>query len=55
MAGGKSFIAHDRDATRGTSGGPLLIQQGDGWAVIGINVGAMVGANLSLPMAAFAN
>jgi protease YdgD len=52
-AAGKLFIAHDCDATRGTSGGPLLVRQGSGWAVIGINVGAAAGANLALPSTAF--
>jgi hypothetical protein len=55
LAGGKLFIAHDCDATRGTSGGPLLIQRGSGWAIIGINIGAAVGANLAVPATAFAN
>jgi protease YdgD len=55
MAAGKPFIAHDCDATRGTSGGPLLMRQGSGWAVIGINLGAAAGANLALPATAFAN
>jgi protease YdgD len=54
MAAGKPFIAHDCDATRGTSGGPLLVRQGGGWAVIGINLGAAAGANLALPATAFA-
>jgi protease YdgD len=55
MAAGKPFIAHDCDATRGTSGGPLLMRQGGGWAVIGVNIGAAAGANLALPATAFAN
>jgi protease YdgD len=55
MAEGKPFITHDCDATRGTSGGPLLVRQGGGWAVIGINLGAVAGTNLALPSAAFAN
>jgi protease YdgD len=55
MAEGKPFIAHDCDATRGTSGGPLLVRQGGGWAVIGINLGAVAGTNLALPSAAVAN
>lgn len=52
---GKPFIAHNCDATRGTSGGPILMKQGDGWLVIGINVGAAVKANFALPASAFAN
>jgi protease YdgD len=55
MAAGKPFIAHDCDATRGTSGGSLLMRQGSGWAVIGINIGVVRGANLALPATAFAN
>lgn len=55
MAAGKLFIAHDCDATGGTSGGPLLVRQGGGWAVIGINIGAAAETNLALPATAFAN
>jgi hypothetical protein len=40
------------DATRGTSGGSLLVQQDSGWAVIGINIGVAHGANLALPATA---
>lgn len=54
MVAGKPFIAHDCDATRGTSGGPLLVRQGGGWAVIGINIGATAGAKLALPATGFA-
>jgi protease YdgD len=55
MAAGKSFIAHDCDATRGTSGGPLLVRQGGGWAVVGINIGAAAGANLAVSAIALGN
>ncbi len=55
MAGGQPFIAHNCDATRGTSGGPLLVRQGSGWAVIGLNIAATAGTNLALPARAFAN
>jgi len=54
MAAGKPFIAHDCDATRGTSGGPLLMRQDGGWTVIGINIGAAARANLALSAAASA-
>jgi protease YdgD len=54
MAAGEPFIAHDCDATRGTSGGPLLMRQGGGWAVIGINLGAAAETNLALPATACA-
>ncbi|HEY1794528.1 MAG TPA: trypsin-like serine protease [Stellaceae bacterium] len=53
-AADRPFIAHDCDATRGTSGGPLLLRQDGGWAVIGINIGVTPGANLALPARAFA-
>ena len=43
-----AFVAHDCAGTRGTSGGPLLVRQGDGWAVLGINIGAGTDANLAL-------
>ncbi len=55
LAADRPFIAHDCDATRGTSGGPLLVRQGEGWAVIGINIGATPGANVALPAKAFAH
>jgi protease YdgD len=55
VAAGQPFIAHDCDATRGTSGGPLLLRQGEVWAVIGINIGATPDANLALPARAFAH
>jgi len=55
MAAGEPFIAHDCDATRGTSGGPLLVRQGGGWALIGINIAAAAGTNLALPATTFAN
>ena len=55
MVVGKPFIAHDCDATRGTSGGPLLIRESGRWAVIGINIGAAAQTNLALPTAALAN
>lgn len=52
---GKAFITHDCDATRGTSGGPLLMQQGGRWIVVGINVGATAATNLAVPTTAFEN
>jgi protease YdgD len=54
-AGSAVFITHDCDATRGTSGGPLLIKRAGGWSVVGINVAAGIRANLALPTAAFTN
>ena len=47
-AGGSPFIAHNCEGTRGTSGGPLLVEQDGGWAVAGINVAAGRGVNLAL-------
>lgn len=50
---GQRFIAHNCDATRGTSGGPLLVRDGGVWSVFGINLGAAAAVNLALPAAAF--
>lgn len=55
MVAGKPLIAHNCDATRGTSGGPLLVRHGGSWAVIGINIGAAAGADLAVPATAFGN
>jgi protease YdgD len=55
MIAGKPFIAHDCDATRGTSGASLLVQQNSGWAVIGINIGVARGANFALSATALGN
>ncbi len=59
MAAG--LLAHDCDATRGTSGGPLLVREGDGrgddWAVAGVGVAAAREAerrNFVVPAARFA-
>jgi protease YdgD len=53
MVGGMALIAHDCDATRGTSGGPLLMRLRGNWTVIGINIGATASANLAVPASAF--
>jgi protease YdgD len=50
---GKPLIAHDCDATRGTSGGPLLMRQASGWVVVRINIGVTTGASLALAATAF--
>ena len=50
--GGGRIIFHDCAGTRGTSGGPLLARQGEGWAVLGINIAAGRRANLALLPAA---
>jgi protease YdgD len=49
---GGMLIAHDCAATRGTSGAPLLVRQGGGWAVLGINLAA--GREMNLALAASA-
>lgn len=48
LPSGGAFIVHDCEGTRGTSGGPLLVRQGDGWAVLGINIAAGRTNNLAL-------
>lgn len=35
-----ALLRHDCSATRGASGGPLLVRQDDGWAIAGIAVAA---------------
>ena len=45
---GTAFVRHDCAATRGTSGAPLLVRQGDGWAVVGINIAAGSQTNVAL-------
>jgi protease YdgD len=43
-----AFVTHDCAATYGTSGAPLVTRQGDGWAVVGINIAAGRELNLAL-------
>ena len=50
LNGGAVFITHDCDATRGTSGGPLLVERNGSWAVVGINIAAGPQANFALPV-----
>lgn len=45
---GGTWIAHDCSATRGTSGGPLLVRDGDRWVVLGINIGGGPTTNIAL-------
>lgn len=56
VAGG--MILHDCDATRGTSGGPLLVREGGGWRVVGLGVAAGPAGgqarNYAIPVASFA-
>jgi protease YdgD len=51
MINGERLLAHDCSATRGTSGGPLLMERGDRWEVVGINIAVTPRANLALPAA----
>ena len=49
----RPLLRHDCTATRGTSGAPVLVQDGkDGWRVIGINVAGFDGqiGGLSVPV-----
>lgn len=45
------LIRHNCAATRGSSGGPLLVRQGDGWAIAGIAAGAQRQARGGLAVA----
>lgn len=51
---GPALLRHDCAATRGTSGGPLLVRDGNGWAVAGVSVAATAGGNIAVAAAAFA-
>lgn len=56
LGGGAGLLVHDCAATRGTSGGALLVRSGAGWAVAGIGVAGGNGAerrNLAVPAATF--
>lgn len=56
LGAGPGLLVHDCAATRGTSGGALLVRSGAGWAVAGIGVAGGTGAerrNLAVPSAAF--
>lgn len=48
IPGGGAFLVHDCEGTRGTSGGPLLVRNGAGWAVVAIAIGAGRAENLAL-------
>ncbi len=48
LPAGGPFITHDCAGTYGTSGGPLLVRQGGGWAVVAIAIAAGRGQNLAL-------
>lgn len=47
------MLKHDCDATRGASGGPLLVRTEQGWGVIGMAVAAGGSTNLGLHVSAF--
>ena len=52
---GRPLLAHDCDATRGTSGAPLLWRRPDGkWAAIGIQIAAVDGnaGGIAVPLGA---
>lgn len=38
---GRLLLRHNCTGTRGSSGGPLLVRQGEGWAIAGIAAGAV--------------
>lgn len=48
LPAGGSFITHDCEGTYGTSGGPLLARQGEGWAIVAIAIAAGHGWNVAL-------
>ncbi|MGK7863961.1 trypsin-like serine peptidase [Falsiroseomonas sp. E2-1-a4] len=50
-AEGRLLLRHGCAATRGVSGGPLLVRHGEGWAVAGVAVGATSGAQGGLAVA----
>ena len=52
-AGGRPILQHACAATGGTSGAPLLVRDGGGWAVAGVNIAANVGdvGGLAVPAA----
>lgn len=59
VGGSAGLLVHDCDATRGTSGGPLLVRaaNGEGWAVAGVGVAAGSGPavrNFAVPTGRFA-
>lgn len=48
LPSGGAFLVHDCEGTRGTSGAPLLMRQGGGWAVAAIAIAAGRSENLAL-------
>jgi protease YdgD len=47
---GERLLTHDRSASRGASGGPLLARRGDHWEAVGINIAVAASANIALPV-----
>lgn len=52
---GVQLLTHDCAAAPGTSGAPLLVQLGDRWEVVGINIAVTASAKLALPATALAD
>lgn len=52
---GARVMSHDCAAVQGSSGGPLLVRRGDGWAVAGVAVAVAKNGNLAAPVEAFAD
>lgn len=46
--GAGRLLIHGCSASRGTSGGPVLQQEGGVWRVVGLNIAAGTGANIGL-------
>jgi protease YdgD len=51
LPSGSAFLVHDCEGTYGTSGGPLLVHQGNAWAVAAIAIAAGRAENLALATA----
>lgn len=49
-----ALLRHDCAGTRGTSGGPLLVRAGDGWAVAGVSVAATGDGTIAVAASAVA-
>lgn len=49
-----ALLRHDCAGTRGTSGGPLLVRDGGGWAVAGVAVAAGGDGSIAVAATAFA-
>lgn len=51
---GRTVFLHNCSGTRGTSGAPVIVRDGDGWAAIGVQVAAVAGESrgIAVPVAA---